>query len=140
MPSLGRQRLPGSTQTDGPPQKVDGLSVSSISSTQLNLKWTANKENDFSHYNVYKGTKSSFTVTLGTTPPAGTSTTNSYSSTGLNPSTIYYYKVAAVDKAGHISSVSSTKSGKTKPGPGGGGSDTTRPAQVTGLTVSTVST
>ena len=96
-----------STQNDSPPRKVSGLSVSSISSTQLNLKWSANKESDFSHYNVYKGTKSSFTVTLGTTSPAGTSTTNSYSSTGLNPSTTYYYKVATVDKAGHIGSVSS---------------------------------
>ena len=68
------------------------------------MKWSANKESDFSHYNVYKGTKSSFTVTLGRTAPAGTSTTNSYLSTGLNPSTTYYYKVAAVDKAGHIGS------------------------------------
>ena len=102
------------------------------------MKWSANKENDFSHYNIYKGTKSSFTVTLGTTPPAGTSTTNSYSSTGLNPSTTYYYKVAAVDKAGHIGSTSSAKPGKTKPGPVG--NDTTPPGQVTGLTVSTVST
>ena len=77
-------------------------------------------------------------MTLGSTPPAGTSTSNSYSSTGLNPSTTYYYKVAAVDKAGHFSSLSSGKSGKTKSGPGGG-NDTTPPAQVTGLTVSTVS-
>ena len=133
----GKTKAAASTQTDSPPQKVGGLSVSSISSTQLNLKWSANKEKDFSHYNIYKGTKSSFTVTLGTTPPAGTSTTNSYSSTGLSPSTTYYYKVAAVDTAGHIGSTSSGKSGKTKPGVG---NDTTPPAQVTGLTVSTVST
>ena len=101
------------------------------------MKWSANKEKDFSHYNIYKGTKSSFTVTLGTTPPAGTSTTNSYSNTGLSPSTTYYYKVAPVDTAGHIGSTSSGKSGKTKPGVG---NDSSPPAQVTGLTVSTVST
>ena len=138
----GKTKATASTQSDSPPQKVGGLSVSSISSTQLNLKWTANKESDFSHYNVYKGTKSSFTVTLGTTPPAGTSNTNSYSSTGLSPSTTYYYKVAAVDKGGHIGSPSSATSGKTKSGPSGGGSgnDATPPAQVTGLTISTVST
>ena len=129
-----------STQNDSPPQKVGGLSVTSVSSTQLNLKWSANKENDFSHYNVYKGTKASYTVILGTTPPVGTSSTNTYSSTGLNPSTTYYYKVAAVDKAGHIGPVSSTKSGKTKSGPGGSGNDSTPPAQVKGLTVNTVST
>ena len=44
-----------------------------------------------------------------------------------------------MDKAGHIGPVSSTKSGKTKPGPGGSGNDSTPPAQVTGLTVNTVS-
>ena len=133
----GKTNAAESTQNDIPPQKVGGLSVSSISSSQLNLKWSANKEKDFSHYNIYKGTKSSFTVTLGTTPPAGTSTTNSYSNTGLSPSTTYYYKVAAVDTAGHIGSTSSGKSGKTKPGVG---NDSSPPAQVTGLTVSTVST
>ena len=129
-----------STQNDSPPRKVSGLSVSSLSRT-ADATWSGvqNRESDFSHYNVYKGTKSSFTVSLGTTSPAGTSTTNSYSSTGLNPSTTYYYKVAAVDKAGHIGSVSTPKYGKTKPGSIGGRTDTTPPAQVTGLIVSTVS-
>ena len=103
------------------------------------MKWSANRESDISHYNVYKGTKSSFTVTLGTTSPAGTSTTNSYSSTGLNPSTKYFYKVAAVDKTGHIGSLSSVKYATTKSGSIGGGTDTTPPAQVTGLIVSTIS-
>ncbi len=126
--------ITGSTQ-DKPPKQVTSLTVSSVSSTELGLKWTANKESDFSHYNIYIGSKSSFKVSPGDTPPTGTSTTNSYSSTGLKPSTTYYYKVAAVDKTGHIGSLSSTKSGKTKPGTGNG-NDTTPPAQVTGLTVS----
>src|SRR6476660_583419 len=126
------------SQIDTPPQKVSGVSVSSVSSTQINLKWNANKDSDLSHYDVYKGTKSSFTVSIGSTSPAGTTTTNSYSSTGLNPSTTYYYKVAAVDKAGHSSTLSSAKSGKTKPGHGDN-NDTTPPAKVTGLTIATVS-
>ena len=127
--------ITGSTQ-DKPPKQVTSLTVSSVSSTELSLKWTANKESDFSHYNIYMGSKSSFKVSPGDTPPTGTSTTNSYSNSGLKPSTTYYYKVAAVDKAGHIGSLSSTKSGKTKPGGIGNGNDTTPPAQVTGLTVS----
>jgi len=128
-----------STQSDTPPRKISGLSISSVSSTQINLKWSANRESDISHYNVYKGTKSSFKVKLGGTVPTGTSTTNSYSSTGLNPSTKYYYKVAAVDTSGHIGSLSNAKYGKTKSGPSGGGTDTTPPGPVTGLIVTTVS-
>jgi fibronectin type 3 domain-containing protein len=68
---------------------------------------------DFNHYNIYRGTSSNFAVALGVTSPAGTSNADSYSSTGLNPSTTYYYKVAAVDNAGNIGSVSSEKSAAT---------------------------
>ena len=52
-------------------------------------------------------------VTPGVTAPTGTSTANSYSSTGLNPSTTYYYKVAAVDNAGNIGPLSSEVSKTT---------------------------
>ena len=47
----------------------------------------------------------------------GTSTTSSYHSTGLNPSTKYYFKVAAVDNAGNIGALSSEKSGVTGDAP-----------------------
>ena len=85
-----------------PPAQVTGLIVTTVSSTQLNLGWTANTEPDLNHYNIYQGTTTGFTVTPGTTPPTATPGINSFANTGLNPSSTYYYRVAAVDNAGNI--------------------------------------
>lgn len=101
------------TQDKTAPPKVTGLSVKSVSSSELKLKWTGVKASDLDHYNIYSSTKSKFTVSPGKTPASGTSATNSYSNTGLHASTKYYFKVAAVDKAGNIGKLSSTKNGKT---------------------------
>ena len=60
-----------------PPAQVAGLSVTAVSSTQLNLSWTANTEPDLNHYNVYRGTTAGFPVTLGTTTPVATPNTSS---------------------------------------------------------------
>ena len=70
-------------------------------------------ETDLSHYNVYRGTSSGFSVTPGKTSPVGTPVGNSYASTGLNPSTKYYYRIAAVDNAGNIGPLSSEVSKTT---------------------------
>ena len=88
---------------------------------------------------MYRGTSSGFSVNPGVTPPAGTSTKNSYSSTGLSPSTTYYYKVAAVDNAGNIGALSSEKSGTTADSQGGGGKDTKPPGKVNSLSIKTIS-
>src|SRR4029079_15071511 len=102
----------------------------------LNLAWTRVTASDFNHYNIYRGTSSGFTVTPGVTVPTGTSTTNSYSNTGLNPSTKYSYRVAAVDNAGNIGTLSSQVSKTTA---SSSSSDRTPPAQVTGLVITTAS-
>ena len=99
-----------SSRDKTPPAQVTGLIVSTASSTQLNLAWNQVSASDFNHYNIYRGTSSNFPVSLGITPATGTSTANSYSSTILNPSSTYYYKVAAVDNAGNIGPLSSEKS------------------------------
>ena len=99
-----------SSADTSPPAQVTGLIIRTLSSTQLYLAWTKVSASDFNHYNIYRGTSLDFTVTPGVTAPTGTSTPNSYSSTGLNPSTTYYYKVAAVDNAGNIGLLSSEKS------------------------------
>ena len=124
-----------SADTNAPAQ-VTGLIVRTMSSTQLYLTWNRVTASDFNHYNIYRGT-SGFTVTPGVTVPTGTSTTSSYSNTGLNPSTTYSYRVAPVDNAGNIGSLSSqvsktTAASTTSP-------DKTPPGQVTGLIVSTTS-
>ena len=120
-----------------PPAQVTGLTVSTASSSQLNLAWTRVTASDFNHYNIYRGT-SGFIVTPGVTVPTGTSTTSSYSNTGLSPSTTYSYRVAAVDNAGNIGPLSSQVS-KTTAAASSPSTDRTPPAQVTGLTVSTAS-
>jgi predicted phosphodiesterase len=99
-----------------PPSQVTGLAATTASSSQINLSWTANPTADgVTRYNIYRGTTAGFTVTPGITPPTATSTTISYSDTGLTPSTTYYYRVAAVDAAGNVglpsSEVSATTSG-----------------------------
>jgi hypothetical protein len=76
-----------SADTNAPAQ-VTGLIVRTMSSTQLYLTWSRVTASDFNHYNIYRGT-SGFTVTPGVTVPTGTSTTSSYSNTGLNPSNTY---------------------------------------------------
>ena len=126
--------LATSSADTSPPAQVTGLIIRTLSSTQLYLTWSRVTASDFNHYNIYRG-NSGFTVTPGVTVPTGTSTTSSYSNTGLNPSTTYSYRITAVDNAGNIGTPSSQVSKTTA----GSTSDKTPPAQVTGLIVSTVS-
>ena len=117
-----------------PPGKVAGLTVTSISSTRLDLTWTANTETDLGHYNVYRGTTAGFAVNTATDTPLAQPIANSYSNTGLSSSTTYYYKVAAVDSSANIGVLSDEASGTTA-----GAADTTPPSKVLGLTVIPVS-
>ena len=110
VPSIAKIiAIPGTAEPPTiPPSQVTGLSATAVSSTQINLAWTANPPADgVANYNVYRGTAAGFTVTPGTTPPIATPTTNSFSNAGLTASTTYYYKVAAVDAAGNIGPLSS---------------------------------
>jgi hypothetical protein len=94
--------------------RVGMIFVKIESDNRIDLKWTGIKGPNSNHYNVYIDTKPSFKVLPGVTVPSGTSNTNSYSSTGLNPSARYYCKIAAVDDAKNIGPLSNTKSGMTK--------------------------
>jgi len=77
-----------------PPAQVTDLTVTTVSSSQLGLAWTANSDAD--HYNVYRSTTSGSPYDLVASPA-----TNSYSDIGLEASTTYYYTVSAVDSAGN---------------------------------------
>ncbi|MHA1973179.1 MAG: fibronectin type III domain-containing protein, partial [Candidatus Hodarchaeales archaeon] len=102
------------------PSQVTGLSATAISGSQIDLTWNANSETDLDHYNVYRDS-----VLIGTT------TSTSYSDTGLADGTTYVYEVSAVDLTGNEGLKSASASATTF--------DTTPPAQVTGLTASAAS-
>src|SRR5437016_8525830 len=96
-----------------PPSVPTGLTASAVSSSQINLSWTASSDNvGVSGYRVYRG---------GT--QIATRSTTSFTNTGLSPSTTYTYTVAAYDAAGNLSAQSSSASATTPAPP-----DTTPPS------------
>jgi hypothetical protein len=126
VPSVGRiVRVPGTGGGGGgtTPTQVTNLTATPISSSQINLGWTANPTSEgVTSYNVYRSTVSGFTPS--TQNLIAQPTTNSYSNTGLAASTTYYYKVAAVNSAGI--GPSSTQISATTSATGGG--DSTPPS------------
>src|SRR2546426_2252282 len=94
------------------PSVPTGLTAAAVSSSQINLSWTASSDNvGVSGYRVFRG---------GT--QIATTSTTSYANTGLSPSTTYSYNVAAFDAAGNVSAQSSPASATTQAPP-----DTTPP-------------
>ena len=85
------------------PSTPTGLSATAISSTQINLSWTASTDNiGVVGYRIYRaGTQ------------VGTSAGTTYSDSGLSPSTSYSYTVSAYDAAGNNSPQSSSASATT---------------------------
>ena len=115
-----------------PPSTPTSLSVSIISSSQLNVTWTASMDNvGVTGYRLERCQGASCSSFSQIATPA----TNSYSNTGLSASTSYTYRVRAVDAAGNLSGYSNTYSATT---PAGG--DITPPSTPTNLTGSAVST
>lgn len=86
-----------------PPSIPGGLSATAASASSINLSWTASTDNvGVAGYHIYRG---------GT--QVGTSTTNSYTDSGLTPTTNYSYTVSAYDTAGNVSAQSSAASATT---------------------------
>ena len=106
-----------------PPSVPTGLSATAVSSTQINLSWTASTDNvGVTGYDVFRnGTQ------------VGTTTTTSYQDTGLTAGTTYSYTVAAYDAAGNVSAQSTAASATTQ------APDTTPPSVPAGLTATAVS-
>ena len=86
-----------------PPTVPTNLTATAISSTQINLTWTASTDNvGVTGYQIFRNGVQ-----------VGTSATNSYSDTGLTASTTYTYTVSAYDAAGNVSAQSSAASATT---------------------------
>jgi hypothetical protein len=99
-----RRQGPPDTQAPTAPK---GLKATAISSTQINLSWTASTDNvGVTGYKIYQNN-----IQIGTTA------STSYQSTGLNANTSYSYRVAAYDAAGNTSAKSLGVTKKTQPSP-----------------------
>ncbi len=112
----------GDTQA---PTAPTSPSATAVSSTQINLSWTASTDNvGVTGYKVERcqGSGCSNFAQMGT--PTGTT----FSDTGLTASTSYSYRVRATDAAGNLSTYSTTVSATT-----GASGDTTPPSAPTGL-------
>jgi chitodextrinase len=107
------------------PTVPTGLTATAVSSTQINLSWSASTDNvGVTGYRIYRN-GSQITTTAGT----------SYQDTGRSPSTTYTYRVAAYDAAGNVSTQSSQASATTPALP-----DTKTPTVPKGLKAIVVST
>jgi chitodextrinase len=85
------------------PSIPTNLSASAISSSRINLNWTASTDNiGVTGYKIFRdGTQ------------VGTSITNSFNNMGLTASTTYAYTVSAFDAAGNNSGLSNTATATT---------------------------
>jgi fibronectin type 3 domain-containing protein len=93
-----------------PPTVPTNLTATAVSSSGINLSWTASTDNvGVTGYKVYRCTGSSCTPSQ-----IGTSATNSYSDANLAASTQYTYTVSAYDAAGNNSAQSTSASATTQ--------------------------
>ena len=97
-----------------PPGKVTGVTVTTVSSSQLNVSWTKNNEEDLHHYSVYRSETSGFTPNASSFVDNTTDTTNYYLDSGLKASTTYYYRVTAVDTSNNEGEASDEASNTTE--------------------------
>lgn len=115
------------------PSAPTGLSATAASASQISLTWTA--VSGATSYTVYRSIDNVAFSSIATP------STNSYSSTGLTASTLYYYKITASNGSGESSS-SDTASATTQVAVGGGGGSgsSSSPAPVASTTTTATST
>jgi chitodextrinase len=94
-----------------PPTTPTNLSAIAVSSSQINLSWTASTDNvGVTGYQLERCQGS----TCSNFSQIATPTETSYSDAGLLPGTTYRYRVRAVDAAGNLSSYSNIVSSITQ--------------------------
>ena len=103
-----------------PPSTPMNVVATGVTTSSVSLSWSPSTDNvGVAGYRVYRD---------GTL--AGTTTSTSFTDTGLTPSTQYSYTVVAYDAAGNASSPSSAISTMTSAGSTGGGAGCTATYQV----------
>jgi len=97
----------GGASDSTPPSTPTGLSATTVSSTQINLSWTASTDNvGIGGYTIFRnGTQ------------IGSTSNTTYSDTGLSASTAYSYTVQAYDTSSNTSSQSTSASATTSAPP-----------------------
>ncbi|MBS2963541.1 fibronectin type III domain-containing protein, partial [Actinocrinis puniceicyclus] len=94
----------GSSGDTTPPSAPSGVTVTGTTTSSVALSWTASTDNvGVTGYDIYRGT------TL-----AGTSTTTSFTDSGLTASTQYSYTIKAHDAAGNLSTASTAVTATTQ--------------------------
>jgi uncharacterized repeat protein (TIGR03806 family) len=112
----GSATTPASADTT-PPSVPGTPTASAISSSRIDLSWTASTDAvGVSGYRIYRN---------GSSTPIATVTATNYSNTGLSASTTYSYTVRAFDAAGNVSNASGAGSATTQAPPN---TDTTPPS------------
>ncbi len=115
-----------------PPKAPTGLGTVVISSSQINLSWSAPTDNGGSAITGYKISRSLDNGSTWTPLVANTgNTVTSYSDTGLTPNATYTYRIFAINNIG-TSSASNTSSATTS-------NPITPPQMPTGLVANAIS-
>jgi len=84
------------------PTAASGLTATGISSSQVNLSWTASTASCSVSYNIFRSTTSGFTPSSGNQIATGVFATT-FSDTTASPATTYFYLVEGTDPAGSSS-------------------------------------
>lgn len=106
-----------------PPTLPTNFRVTSVTSTQVNLAWTASTDaSGIGGYRIYRN---------GSATPIVTTQANAYQDNGLTPSTSYTYEIVAFDASAAANSTARTPS-PALPATTNAANDTTPPAAPTG--------
>ncbi|HHW71539.1 MAG TPA: cellulase family glycosylhydrolase, partial [Clostridiales bacterium] len=113
-PQFGGITPPSPEEDTTSPTSPRGLKATTLSNSSIKLEWNKNSESDLAGYKVYRSTTSNFTPNNSNFIKQVTA--NTYTDTGLNPNTTYYYKITAVDTSGNESEPSAQVSATTLSG------------------------
>jgi chitodextrinase len=102
------------TPADSPPSVPGNVSATAVSSSEVDVSWTASTDSDATGVAGYVVTRGG--ATLATLGPTATS----YADTSVSPSTTYSYQVTAFDTAQNYSAPSGTASATTPRAPSTG--------------------